>query len=93
MRQLVEQSKPQVVAIDFSNVPDLEYTALKMLTEGEKKQRERGVSVWLVGLNSQVMSVVQRSSFGKVLGHDRMHFNLELAVHTYKTLAATASAV
>ena len=93
MRQLVEQSKPQVVAIDFSNVPDLEYTALKMLTEGEKKQRERGVSVWLVGLNSQVMSVVQRSSLGKVLGHERMHFNLELAVHTYETLAATASAV
>ena len=93
MRQLVEQWKPQVVAIDFSNVPDLEYTALKMLTEGEKKQRERGVSVWLVGLNSQVMSVVQRSSLGKVLAHERMHFNLELAVHTYETLAATTSAV
>lgn len=93
MRQLVEQWKPRVVAIDFSNVPDLEYTALKMLTEGEKKQRERGVSVWLVGLNSQVMSVVQRSSLDKVLGHERMHFNLELAVHTYETLAATAGAV
>jgi SulP family sulfate permease len=93
MRQLVEQSKPKIVAIDFSNVPDLEYTALKMLTEGEKKQRERGVSVWLVGLNSQVMSVVQRSSLGKALGHERMHFNLEMAVNTYGTLAATPSEV
>jgi SulP family sulfate permease len=93
MRQLVEQSKPRVVAIDFSNVPDLEYTALKMLTEGEKKQRERGVSVWLVGLNSQVMAVVQRSSLGKVLGRERMHFNLELAVQKYEALAATVSAV
>jgi len=93
MRQLVEQSKPRVVAIDFSNVPDLEYTALKMLTEGEKKQRERGVSVWLVGLNSQVMAVVQKSSLGKVLGRERMHFNLELAVQKYEALAATVSAV
>jgi high affinity sulfate transporter 1 len=93
MRQQVEHSKPKVVAIDFSNVPDLEYTALKMLTEGEKKQRERGVSVWLVGLNSQVMSVVQRSSLGKVLRHERLHFNLELAVRTYETLVGTASAV
>jgi sulfate permease, SulP family len=93
MRQLVEQSKPKVVAIDFSNVPDIEYTALKMLTEGEKKQRERGVSLWLVGLNSQVMSVVQTSSLGKVLGHERMHFNLELAVHTYEALAATTNPV
>jgi len=70
------------VAIDFSNVPDLEYTAIKMLTEGEKKQQERGVSVWLVGLNSQVMSVVQRSSLGKVLGHERMHFNLEFCARS-----------
>jgi SulP family sulfate permease len=93
MRQQVEHSKPKVVAIDFSNVSDLEYTALKMLTEGEKKQRERGVSVWLVGLNSQVMSVVQRSSLGKVLGRERLHFNLELAVRTYETLVATSSAV
>lgn len=92
MRQLVEQSKPKIVAIDFSNVPDLEYTALKMLTEGEKKQRERGVSVWLVGLNSQVMSVVQRSSLGRVLGPVRMHFNLELAVQKYEALTATVSA-
>src|SRR5260370_15447477 len=30
MRQLVEQSKPKVVAIEFSNVPDLEDTALNM---------------------------------------------------------------
>ena len=35
----------------MSGVFDLEYTALKMLTEGEKRMRERGVSVWLVGLN------------------------------------------
>ena len=48
-------------------VPDLEYTALKMLIEAEKRQRERGVSIWLVGLNPEVLSVIQRSSLGKVL--------------------------
>ena len=61
----------------------LEYTALKMLIEGEKRVRERGVALWLVGLNPQVLAMVQRSSLGKVLGRERMYFNLELAVATY----------
>jgi hypothetical protein len=50
---------------------------------------ERGVSVWLVGLNPDVLSVIQRSSLGKVLRRERMHFNLELAVAKY--LAAPVS--
>ena len=89
MRALADEAKPRVVALDLSGVPDLEYTALKMLIEGEKRQRERGVSFWLVGLNPEVLSVIQRSSLGKVLGRERMHFNLELAVAKY--LAAPVS--
>ena len=78
MRALADEAKPKVVALDLSGVSDLEYTALKMLIEGEKRQRERGRSLWLVGLNPEVLAVVQRSSLGKVLGRERMHFNLEL---------------
>ena len=89
---MAEQWHPKVVAIDFSNVPDLEYTALKMLTEGEKKQRERGVSVWLVDLNPKALAVVERSPLGRALGHDGLHFNLELAVAKYAALSANASA-
>jgi sulfate permease, SulP family len=80
---------PKVVALDLSGVPDLEYTALKMLIDAEKRERARGVSVWLVGLNPEVLSVIQRSGLGKVLGRERMHFNLELAIAKY--LAAPVS--
>src|SRR5262245_12683865 len=85
VRALTDEAEPKskVVALDFSGVPDLEYTALKMLIEAEKRQRERGVSIWLVGLNPEVLSVIQRSSLGNVLGRERMHFNLELAVAKY----------
>jgi MFS superfamily sulfate permease-like transporter len=83
IRHLVEEAKPKVVALHLRSVPDLEYTALKMLIEGEKRLRERGVVVWLVGLNPQVLAVVQRSSLGKTLGRERMHFNLEVAVAKY----------
>ena len=83
IRPLVAEAKPRVVALDLSRVPDLEYTALKMLTEAEKRQRSRGVMVWLVGLNPEVLATVQRSSLGQVLGLERMFYNLELAVAKY----------
>ena len=83
MRLLIEEAKPKVVALDLSAVPDLEYTALKMLIEGEKRARERGVALWLVGLNPNVLAMVQRSLLGKALGREQMHFNLELAVAKY----------
>ena len=93
MKVLADEAKPRVVALDLSGVPDLEYTALKMLTDGEKRQRERGVALWLVGLNPEVLSVIQRSSLGKILGRERMHFNLELAVAKYLAASVSGSAV
>jgi high affinity sulfate transporter 1 len=91
LRPLVDEAKPRIVALDLSGVFDLEYTALKMLTEGEKRQRARGVSLWLVGLNPDVLAMVQRSSLGEVQGRERMHFNLEVAVAKYLALPATGS--
>jgi sulfate permease, SulP family len=90
MRRLVDASKPMVVAIDFSAVPDLEYTALKMLSEAVKSLRDRGVILWLVGLNPGVLRMIQKSELGEILGREAMHFNLELAVTNY--LAAPAAA-
>jgi sulfate permease, SulP family len=90
---LVNEAKPSVVALDLSGVPDLEYTALKMLSEGEKRQRERGVSIWLVGLNPRVLQMVQRSSLGKALGRERMQFSLEMAAAQYSQQSARVPAV
>jgi sulfate permease, SulP family len=89
IRLLVDKSKPKVVAVHLRGVFDLEYTALNMLIEGEKRQRERGVMLWLVGLNPEVMKVVQRSSLGETLGRERMHFTLEAAVEKYLASLAT----
>jgi len=90
VRLLIEEAQPKVVAIHLRGVPDLEYTALKMLTEGEKRQRERGIRLWLVGVNPHVLEVIQRSQLGDALGPDAMHFNLEIAVAKY--LGAVAAA-
>jgi sulfate permease, SulP family len=85
----VNEAQPKVVALDLSPVFDLEYTALKALSEGEKRQRERGVDTWLVGLNPGVLQMVRRSPLGKALGRERMQFSLELAVTRYLQLSAS----
>ena len=83
IRFLIEEARPQVVALHLRGVPDLEYTALKMMIEGEKRQRERGVRLWLVGMNPRVLEMMQRSQLGEALGQEVMHFNLETAVAKY----------
>ena len=89
MEMLVGEAQPKIVAIDLSGVYDLEYTALKMLIEGEKRHRESGVLLWLVGLNPEVLDVIRRSPLGETLGRERMHFTLEVAIDKYLVSAAT----
>jgi SulP family sulfate permease len=86
---LIDAAEPRVVAMDFSAVTDIEYSALKMLIEGEERARERGLLLWLVALNPAVLSMVQRSSLGDTLGRERLLFNLPTAVERY--LAQTAA--
>jgi high affinity sulfate transporter 1 len=83
LRELVAISNPKVLALDLGSVPDLEYTALKMLTEAEMRLREEGVTLYLVGLNPGVLEMVRRSSLGTTLGRDRMFANMELAAARY----------
>jgi high affinity sulfate transporter 1 len=84
MRPLIEEARPQVVILDMGAVFDLEYTALKMLIEAEKRQRERGIAVWLVNLNPGVLAVVQNSPLAQVLARERMFFNLEQALAAWQ---------
>jgi len=83
---LIAEAKPKVVAFDFGGVFDLEYTALKLFAEAEERLRADGVALWLIGLNPNVLAMVQRSPLGRTLGHDRMLFNLEQAIAKHDRL-------
>jgi len=91
IRPIVEEADPRVVVLDLGGVFDLEYSALKMLIEAERRQRERGVLIWLVGLTPEVLDVIQHSSLGTTLGRERMHFTLEQAVEKYRQYAVSAT--
>jgi sulfate permease, SulP family len=83
MTALVEHYRPSVLILDCRAVPDLEYSALKMLIEAEEKLRSRGIELWLTALNPEVLSVVTASHLADRLGRPRMLFNLHVAVERY----------
>jgi anti-anti-sigma regulatory factor len=83
MWRLMGTENPRVVVLDLSAVHDVEYTALKVLTEAVNKLHSRGISLWLVGLNPGVLQTIQRSSLWAALGREAMHFNVEVAVAKY----------
>ena len=72
---------------------DIEYTALKMLIEGEERLRTEGITLWLASLNPQVLKTVQQSPLGETLGRARMFFNLHSAVAHYEQLQSKQIAV
>ena len=89
IRALIVQHQPQVLVLDMSRVPDIEYSALQMLMEGEKHATEDGITLWLAGLNPGVLEVVRNSGLAKRLGHERMPFNARIAIERYQALEAT----
>lgn len=86
IRTLVDRHKPQVLALDMSRVPDIEYSALQMLIEREKRATEAGATLWLVGLNPRVLEVVRNAGLADRLGRERMLFNARAAIERYQAL-------
>jgi len=88
---LVAQHKPRVLAVDMSRVPDIEYSALQDLMEGEKRNTERGAVVWLAGLNPSVLEVVRHAGLDQRLGHERLLFNARAAIERYQAMQAAGT--
>jgi len=90
LRALVEEHRPRVLVLDMSRVPDLEYSALQMLIEGDRKLAEFGTTLWVVGLNPEVLEVVRHSALAERLGRERLLFNGRVAIERYQALPPLA---
>jgi MFS superfamily sulfate permease-like transporter len=90
MAPIVREARPEVIILDCGAVPDIEFTALKMLIEAEERLRTNGIQLWLARLNPAALEVVQRSSLGQSLGRERMFFNVHRAVEAYLARRAPA---
>ena len=92
IQALVAKHKPRVVALDMSRVPDIEYSALQALIEGEKRTTAQGTTVWLAGMNPGVLEVVRRAGLFERLGRERMLFNARMVIERYQAMQAGEAA-
>lgn len=100
IRAYVGQYKPRVLALDMSRVFDIEYSALQMLIEGERRMKAEGSTVWLADLSPAVLECARASGFAEHLKKDgRLFFNAREVIRYYQnnytrnTLPASESAV
>jgi MFS superfamily sulfate permease-like transporter len=90
LNALVNAAAPQVILLDCSAMPGLEYTALKMLVEAEERLRAEGTELWLAALNPEVLEMVQRTPLAERLGRERMFFTVERAVAAFAARPSAA---
>ncbi len=88
VRELVAQYKPRVLMLDLSRVFDIEYSALLVMVEGERRFAEAGVTVWLAGLNPDVLNYIRSSGLADHLGTDRMFTNARIGISRYLEVPA-----
>jgi SulP family sulfate permease len=84
IRALVAEHRPSVLALDMSRVPDIEYSALQMLVQGERRMTEEGITVWLAALNPNVLQCIRSSALADRLGQDRLLFNARAVIRKYQ---------
>jgi high affinity sulfate transporter 1 len=87
LRALVDEVHPKVLLLDCGAVPGFEFTALKMLVEGEARLRAQGVELWLAALNPEALELVKRTPLAERLGQARMFFTVEAAVAAFQRRA------
>jgi MFS superfamily sulfate permease-like transporter len=83
VRALVAEQKPRVLVLDLSRVFDIEYSALQMMMDGERRYAEEGVVVWLAVLNPDVLASVRSSGLAARLGEKRLFPNARAAIRHY----------
>jgi high affinity sulfate transporter 1 len=97
LTHLISLHHPRIVALDLSAISDIEYTALKALTQLDDSLQANGHILWLAGLNPDVMSTLARSPLGQRMDEDghlaeghigkgRLFHNLQEAVTAYLAL-------
>ncbi len=87
MRALLAKHKPRVVALDMSRVFDIEYSALQMLSEGERRITGDGMTLWLADLSPSVRECVKSSGLAERMGNDRLFPNARAVIRHYQEMS------
>ena len=73
----------KTMVLDLRSVFDLEYSALKMLVESERRLRASGIQFFIASPNAEIRGMLMRSQLGESLGPDSIFYSLDMAVSHY----------
>ena len=54
------------------------------MAEGEQNLRQRGATLWLAGINPDLLKMIERSPLGAIPGHECMFFDLRKVLEARK---------
>jgi sulfate permease, SulP family len=77
------QPDTRCILLDLRGVFDLEYSALKMIVDAERRQRAAGIRLIIAAPNAQVRGMMMRSDLGESLGAEGIFDSLDVAVAHY----------
>lgn len=80
------------ILMDLRGVFDMEYSALKMLVDAERRQRATGIRLMIAAPNAEVRGMLMRSPLGEALGTDGIFDSLDMAVRHYQERSAAQTA-
>ncbi|MBY8976811.1 SulP family inorganic anion transporter [Rhodobacteraceae bacterium NNCM2] len=92
MRAKVAEYQPGVIILDLSRVFDIEYSALQMICEGQRKMAEQDVEVWLAGMNPKVGDSVRAAEQGGEMKAGRVFNSAEDALEAFLARGTTTGA-
>lgn len=84
MWDFITEYDPKVIAFDLDAVPEIEYTALNILTNFDRQLAEQNRTLWLLALNPAVLATLRRAPLGERLTNDRLFFNAQEAVSAFQ---------
>jgi anti-anti-sigma factor len=90
IRALSAEHKPRVLALDLSRVFDIEYSALQMIIEGERRTTAEGATLWLADLNPSVKQCIESSGLAERLGKERLFPNARAVIRHYQEMSCNA---
>jgi MFS superfamily sulfate permease-like transporter len=88
----IHLEQPHVLLLDASTIPAITYTALKQLREFDEKLQDADITFWIASLTADTFHILERTSLGRNMGHERLFLDLEIAVSSYLQLEGNTPA-
>ena len=73
----------RVVLIDAEDIPDMDSTALDMLTDLHAELDAKGIDLWLAQVKLDIVRLMFRGSLGSLIGQEHIFMSIRKAVNVF----------